>query len=71
MSALHIAEQPAPPLSSRMRHNLISGLQATMRRDQHRLSLLACPPGQTTPAARMLRQRIEDTKANLADLEAL
>jgi len=61
---------PPPPLSPAFQATLLAGLRATLRRDRHRLSLLACPNGQTTPAALTLARRIADTQATLAEMEA-
>ena len=71
LCARHAEPVLPPPLSPAFQATLLAGLRATLRRDRHRLSLLACPTGQTTPAALTLARRIADTQATLAEMEAL
>ena len=70
MPSLEFISRPAPPLSPALLANIRDGLRATLRRDEHRLSRLTCPRGQTTPTALMLKRRIADTRATLAEMEA-
>jgi hypothetical protein len=70
MPNLEFIPRPAPPPSPWLLANIRAGLRATLRRDEHRLSRIACPPGQTSPTALMLKRRIADTRATLAEMEA-
>jgi hypothetical protein len=66
MSALYLEAAPPPPLTAAMRHNLIRGLRATIRRDEHSADNLKLA-GQPHNA---LLDRIARNRADLAELEA-
>jgi hypothetical protein len=63
----HAPIHAAPPSPALLIH-IRAGLAATLRRDRHRLTMMRCPPGQTTPAALALMVRIARTEADLLDI---